>query len=41
MSDGLRNFIEMPYAELEERNLSGEGSTQAPRAGGSKSAKSG
>src|SRR6202789_958778 len=21
MSDGLRNFIEMPYAELEERNL--------------------
>ncbi len=21
MSDALRNFIEMPYAELEERNL--------------------
>jgi glutamine synthetase len=21
MSDGLRNFIEIPYAELEERNL--------------------
>ena len=41
MSDGLRNFIEIPYAELEERNLAAKDQRKRHVRGGDTSAKSG